>query len=208
MTSFVIAMDSEAECVIAHLAEARETREFGRRVIRGVLKGERVMVVVTGVGKVNAAAGTQFAIQSGAERLVNIGVCGGFEESMHVGDVYEVEKAVQYDFDLSEVNGTEVGVLNGRVSPYFELETRGRYPKRILGSGDRFTNGEEDFPLLRRLKVGLRDMEGAAIAQVAEAAGVPLYSIKCVTDTIGPNATGQYRENLVRCLAILKEIST
>lgn len=203
MRAYVIAMDCEAACVRDRMADAFASREYGRTVVSGRLGGERVLLVVSGVGKSNAAAATQFAIQSGADEIVNLGVCGGFEPQMKIGDLYEVDRAVQYDFDLAQLNGTAVGVLNERTSPYIPLQTTGRYPAKTLATGDHFNDNTADLPLLASLGAGLRDMEGAAVAHVCETAGVPCRALKCVTNVLGAGATGQYAENLARCLTIL-----
>ena len=203
MKAFVIAMESEAACVLAHLTGSFESLEYGRKVVTGQLLDETVMVVVSGIGKSNAAAATQFAIQAGADEILNVGVCGGFEPQMRIGDLYEVDRAVQYDFDLAQLNGTEVGTLNERATPHIPLATDGAHPAKTLATGDHFNDKTADLPLLERLGVGLRDMEGAAIAQVCERAGVPCRSIKCVTNVLGSGATAQYAENLKRCLNIL-----
>lgn len=205
MKAFVIAMDSEAACVIDNLTEMLESREYGRRVVSGCLHGTRVLVVVSGIGKSNAAAATQFAIQSGADEILNVGVCGGFEPQMKVGDLYEVDRAVQYDFDLAQLNGTAIGVLNERTTPYIPLRASGRYPAKTLATGDHFNDNTADLPLLKHLGVGLRDMEGAAIAHVCETAGVPCRALKCVTNVLGAGATGQFAENLKRCLVLLTD---
>lgn len=205
MRAYVIAMDCEAACVRDRMADAFASREYGRTVVSGRLGGERVLLVVSGVGKSNAAAATQFAIQSGADEIVNLGVCGGFEPQMKIGDLYEVDRAVQYDFDLAQLNGTAVGVLNERTSPYIPLRTTGRYPAKTLATGDHFNDNTADLPLLASLGAGLRDMEGAAVAHVCETAGVPCRALKCVTNVLGAGATGQYAENLARCLAVLAE---
>lgn len=205
MKAFVIAMDSEAACVIGNLSGTLESREYGRRVVSGRLGDERVLVVVSGVGKANAAAATQFAIQAGADEILNLGVCGGFEPAMRIGDLYEVERSVQYDFDLAQINGTAIGVLNERTSPYIPMAPYGRFPAKTLATGDHFNDKTDDLPLLASLGVGLRDMEGAAVAQVCETAGVPCRALKCVTNVLGSGATDQFAENLKRCLAILTE---
>ena len=203
MTAYVIAMDNEAACVIDNMTDVLESVEYGRRVVSGKLNGARTLVVVSGVGKANAAAATQFAIQSGADEIRNVGVCGGFEPQMRIGDLYEVDRAVQYDFDLAQLNGTEAGTLNERATPHIPLATDGAHPAKTLATGDHFNDDTADLPLLERLGVGLRDMEGAAIAQVCERAGVPCRSLKCVTNVLGSGATAQYAENLKRCLNIL-----
>ena len=205
MKAFVIAMESEAACVLAHLTGSFESLEYGRKVVTGQLLDETVMVVVSGIGKSNAAAATQFTIQAGADEILNVGVCGGFEPEMKIGDLYEVDRAVQYDFDLAQLNGTEIGVLNERTSPYIPMRTTGRYPAKTLATGDHFNDNTADLPLLKHLGVGLRDMEGAAIAHVCETAGVPCRALKCVTNVLGSGATGQFAENLKRCLALLTD---
>lgn len=205
MKAFVIAMDSESACVVDNLENAVETREFGRRVVRGELCGEKVLAVVSGVGKSNAAAAAQFAIQSGADTIVNIGVAGGLDTAIEVADLYEVDSAVQYDFDLSAVNGTMVGTLDERQTPYIPLATTGRLQARTIGTGDRFNDSDADNDLLTgALACSLRDMECAAVAHVCETAGVKCHAFKCVTDVLGKGAmTGQYVDNLKRCIAKL-----
>ena len=86
MRAFVIAMENEAA------------------VVRPFLKdGDRLYVA--GVGKVNAAAATQKAIDAGADEILNCGVAGGLDPAMEVGEPYEISQAVEYDFDLTIING-------------------------------------------------------------------------------------------------------
>lgn len=209
MIAFVIAMDCEAECVIRHMTDASESRHFGRRVVVGKLCGQDAAVVVSGVGKSNAAAAAQVALSLfSLSRIINIGVSGGLRSSMSVGEIYAVESAVEYDFDLATLNGTEVGTLNERNSPYIPLSVAdgNRLPTAILGTGDRFSDDDTDIPLLTRLGIGLRDMEGAAIAHVCETAGIPCLSWKCVSDVhCKASMTGQYKENLALCLTHLSD---
>ncbi len=203
-------MDNEAQCLIDNLDGATERTRFGRRVVTGRHGGEDILLVVSGIGKTNAAAAAQFAVQEGATELVNFGVAGGLAPSMAVSALYEVSEAVQYDFDLTQLNGTKMGTLNEYSSPFLPLAAKGAYPAVKLGSGDRFNDDPGDFALLtRELGCSLRDMEGAAIAHVALKAGVPFSSFKCVSDVHGSGATpSQYLENLASCLAILtKELA-
>ena len=195
-------MDNEARSVIDNLADVVETREFGRRVVRGKLGGEETLLVVSGIGKANAAAATQLAIQYGADTIINLGVAGGLDPAINVGDIYEIESAVQYDFDLSAVNGTTVGTLDERETPYIPLTTPGLLPSMLCGTGDRFNDSDDDNDLLiNMLTCTVRDMECAAVAQVCETAGVKCVAFKCITDVRGKGAmTGQYVDNLKGCL--------
>lgn len=184
MRAYVIAMACEAEAV--------------RPALRA---GDRLYLA--GIGKVNAALTTQKAIDEGATEIVNAGVSGGFDPTMEIGGVYEVARAVQYDFDLSALNHTPVGQLDERKSPYYELKV-GVGKGKTLATGDRFRDDDADLPLLRSLGADLRDMEGAAIAHVCEKNNIPCRIIKSVTNVHGKGVmTGQYQSNLTKALATL-----
>ena len=186
MRAFVIAMECEA-------AEARPFLRDGDKMY------------VCGIGKVNAAAAAQKAICEGAEEIINCGVAGGLDPAMEVGDVYEVSQAVEFDFDLTLINGTRLGTHNERTTPYFDCRTRGMFPARTLSTGDRFTNDEKDITDSLTLGASLKDMEGAAIAHVCETNGVPCRMLKAVSDVHGKGAmTGQYKDNLAKALGCLR----
>jgi adenosylhomocysteine nucleosidase len=172
--------------------------------VRPFLKdGDRLYV--SGVGKVNAAAAAQKAIDSGADEILNCGVAGGLDPKMEVGDACEISQAVEYDFDLTLINGTRLGTHNERTTPFFDCRTTGKFPARILATGDRFTNDERDVTDPLGLGATVKDMEGAAIAHVCELNGVPCRMLKCISDVHGKGAmTGQYKDNLAKALACLR----
>ena len=204
---FVIAMENEAATVIAHLDGTSEETLFGRRVVRGTLGGEPTAVIVAGIGKVNAAAAAQLALSAfGAQVLLNVGVAGALHAPMKVAEIYRVRAAVQYDFDLAQLNGTKVGTLNEYAERELPLDLAGNIlPEALLATGDRFNDSKVDYRfLVDDVKADLRDMEGAAIAQVARRAGVPFRSIKSVSDVAGSGSTtDQYLANLKTALAAL-----
>lgn len=185
MRAFIIAMECEAEAVRPYL-------------------GKDDVVVVAGIGKVNSAAAAQKAIDDGADEILNCGVAGGLDPEMSVGDVFEISQAVEYDFDLTLINGTRLGTHNERDTPYFDCATRGVFPARILASGDRFTNDEKDVENPLALGATIKDMEGAAIAHVCERNGTKCRMLKAVSDVHGKGAmTGQYKQNLEFALSRL-----
>ena len=181
--AFVIAMPSEADAVRSALAPDD-------------------LLFVSGIGKVNAAAATMRAICAGATEIWNVGLAGGFGSRVTLGGVYAVARAVEYDFDLASLNGTAPGIKDERTSPYIPVGTTGL----TLATGDHFDDREDDLELLNRLGCDLRDMEGAAIADVCDKAGVRCVMLKCVSDVYGQGSmTGQYRDNLALCLRRLGE---
>ena len=188
MRAVVIAMLTEAEAVKPHLKP--DDRLY-----------------VSGIGKVNAAAATQKAICEGATEIWNFGFAGGFDPAMKVGDIVAISSAVEYDFDLAKLNGTRVGQLNERDSPYIPLaKVDCDSGSAILASGDRFNDSDADLALLKELGATVRDMEGAAIAHVCEKEGVPCFSVKCISDVHGQGAmTEQYLDNIPFCQQRLAE---
>ena len=174
--------------------------------VRPFLKSDD-RLYVAGIGKVNAAAATQKAICEGATEVWNFGFAGGFDPAMKVGDIVAISSAVEYDFDLAKLNGTRVGQLNERNSPYIPLaKVDDDSVSAILASGDRFNDSDADLALLKELGATVRDMEGAAIAHVCEKEGVPCHSVKCISDVHGRGAmTRQYLDNIPFCQRKLGE---
>lgn len=206
MKVFVVAMKCEAEAVVRNLAGARTEMMFGREVVRGTLNGEETAVIVAGIGKSNAAAGAQLALSSlDATTLLNVGVAGALDSSLHVGDILRVARTVQYDFDLSRINGTPVGTLDECKSPFYELPMAGEWREATVATGDRFTDDAGEVALLReRFGANVCEMELGAIAHTAFRAGVPLYAWKAISDVAGLGTqAGQYKANLEKCLEIL-----
>ena len=203
---FVVAMDNEAAAVTAHFEGVSEETVFSRRVIRGTLDGEPTAIVVAGIGKSNAAAAAQLALcLFNPEVLLNVGVAGALHAPMKVAEIYRVRAAVQYDFDLAQINGTKVGTLNEYADREIPLAVAGALPQAVLGTGDRFNDSKADHAfLVDDVKADLRDMEGAAIAHVALRAGVRCRMVKSVSDVAGSGSTtDQYLANLKVALASL-----
>lgn len=202
MIVFVIAMESEAKPVIEKFETLTKKRVHGRDIYFGKLCGIYTAAAVCGVGKVNAAAGAQYAIDClGADRIINIGVAGGLNGNCRVAEMYGIDAAVQYDFDLVQLNGTPMGTLNEYSQPYLDISTVPLYPLRKLASGDRFNDDRADFELLtKELKADIRDMEGGAMAHVCRHAEIPFFSFKAISDIAGNGSTTeQFIRNLELC---------
>ena len=155
----------------------------------------------------NAAAGTCAVLEKGADVVLNFGVAGGLNDKTELTEVYLIERAVQYDFDLTQLNGGAVGTLDGETENFLPLYVPAAldYPRRALGSGDRFNDSAADHDLLLSLGADIRDMEGAAIAEVCKYAGVPLVSVKAISDVYGAGSTTeQFRKNTARAMLNLK----
>ena len=68
----------------------------------GRYEGNNVVLVKSGIGKVNAAVCTQAMIDHfGVDYIINTGVAGGLSPELHVGDILISVDAVQHDMDTS-----------------------------------------------------------------------------------------------------------
>ncbi len=200
-------MLKEAEPIIKLLTDCSKKRICGKDIYTGGLFGEDIHIVICGVGKVNAACGTQLAIDRlGADVIVNIGVAGGLNGGVEVGKIYSVSSAVQYDFDLTQLNGTPLGTLDECKENYLPLTPSLRYPLKKVATGDRFNDSAEDYKTLTSvLGADIRDMECGAIAQSCMHAKVKCMAFKIISDLAGSGSTTeQYLKNLAICAATLE----
>lgn len=200
-------MDKEAQPVLNAINIERDITYCGKRLVTGKLSGESIGIVICGVGKVNAACGTQIAIDElGADVIINVGVAGGLNGGVKVGEIYAISNVVQYDFDLSQLNGTKIGTLDECSENYLPLALSDGYPTKKLATGDRFNDSKQDYRLLTEvLHADVRDMECGAIAQVCMHANVPCYSYKIISDLAGSGSTtDQYLKNLSLCFKTLE----
>lgn len=205
MLYILAAMQKEADSLLAKAKITKEFTQFGKKLWEGEACGVPFTLVLTGVGKTNAAASAMLALARGADRLLNIGVAGGITPRAKIGSLWQIDRAVQYDFDLSVINGTPVGTLDEYQTPYFPLRSGGKFPTATLATADSFASVQDDMELLDSLGADVRDMEGAAIAHIAYAAGVPCTMFKSISDNAREESVREYRENMLIALGALSE---
>lgn len=210
MIGAVIAMQCEADILLEQMEIYRNLTVSGKNVYVGKAFCRDIAVCVCGVGKVNAAMGTQLLISKfDAEKIINFGVAGGLNDSTRLCGVYQIDSAVQFDFDLTQLNGTKIGTLDEYAENYLKLNVLNLpFEKKKLGTSDRFNDSAEDYRLLTaELKADIRDMEGAAVVQVAYSAQLPVFSVKAISDVAGSGSTTeQFLKNKASALLNLKSV--
>ncbi len=208
MIGAVIAMQSEADILLDSMEIFNSITICGKQIHIGKTFNKDVVVCVCGVGKVNAAIGAQILIDKyNVTKILNFGVAGSLNTHTSLCQVYQISYAVQFDFDLVQLNGTTIGTLNEYTENYLALNTLDlTFEHRKLGTADRFNDSPNDYKLLTaELGADIRDMEGGAIAQAAIAAKLPIYSIKAISDVAGSGSTTeQFLANKDKALANLK----
>jgi len=178
----------------------------------GTYADKRVIVVRSGIGKVNAARTTQLLIDAFApDAIVNSGIGGGIGAGLHVGDLVIGEKLIQHDFDLTPL-GFVRGSIPGTIGTPAEISEFAASPVLIqayqkaiqafpevhartgcIVSGDQFiASADKKKDLQDSFNADVAEMEGAAIAQVAVLNDVPFAVLRTLSDTADGEATESY----------------
>ncbi|MFJ9950483.1 nucleosidase [Kitasatospora sp. NPDC091207] len=156
-----------------------------------VYLGDRLPVLLTGIGKVNAAAALATVLARGEHpsEVVNIGTAGALRPGWE--GTHTVVQVIQHDLDspaLLELTGRTYG------APL--MVGKGDGP--VLATGDLFVSGAAARDRLAE-HADLVDMEGYAVATVAHRAGLPVRLVKHVSDEAGEGAAHSWRESVDDC---------
>jgi adenosylhomocysteine nucleosidase len=219
----ICALHEELVHLRSDLEGERAEATAGLRFLHGRLDGREVVLVESGMGKVNAAmVATHLASGLGARALVLAGVAGGLDPALDVGDVVVADRTVQHDAGMVADGVTTV--YQAGYLPFFKPTDRlgyalapelraavgahleglelpalshraggsGERQRAVLGTvltGDRYVGCEDTRALLHDELGGLAvEMEGAAVAQVAESHGLPWLVIRALSDLAGRDA--------------------
>jgi adenosylhomocysteine nucleosidase len=195
--AIVSAMHEELRALLARVDAPTRHAHAGRTFHVGTLAGEPAVLVLSGIGKVAAAATTAMLLErfGSLDAVLFTGVAGGLAPGVHVGDVVVARELLQHDLDASPLFPRYEVPLTGRSRFATDAawsdrlaacaRTRGlRLHEGLVVSGDRFVaTAAESRELAARLPDALAvEMEGAAVAQVCTDAGVSFAVLRTVSD--------------------------
>ncbi|MFC8450823.1 nucleosidase [Kitasatospora sp. NPDC057223] len=162
-----------------------------------VYLGERLPVLLTGIGKINAAASLATVLARGERpsEIVNLGTAGALRPGW--AGTHQVAQVLQHDIDTPVLRA-----LTGRT--YGAPITVGEDEGPTLATGDLFVSDPAARDRLA-LTADLVDMEGYALATVAQRAEVPIRLVKHVSDEAGEGAARTWRESVDACARILAD---
>ena len=178
----------------------------------GRLAGKRVILSVSGMGKVNAAhAGTRLILEFSPAVIMNIGIGGAYPSSgLNIGDVAIAEKEIYGDEGVLLKDGFHgidlIGIpfLKKNRKKYFNefsldtgfvrkvVKALALSPKPLaLKAGDFLTvstctgTKKRAFELEQRFGAICENMEGAAIAHVCTFYGIPMIEMRGISNIVG-----------------------
>ena len=204
------AMSEEVELLIAKLKNITTTTAAGLSFHCGYLGSNEVIVVQSGIGKVNAAICAQLLISVfKAKCIINTGVAGGLCPKLNIGDVVVSTKLVQHDMDVTHF-GYERGIVPGIKKDFFDADKtlqslalkaaetcEATVTPGIIASGDSFVSSSKvKQDIVTNFAASCVEMEGAAIAQTCYLNNTPFIVIRAISDKADETATLSFDEFL------------
>ncbi|TLF47488.1 5'-methylthioadenosine/S-adenosylhomocysteine nucleosidase [Halomonas urmiana] len=194
------AMAQEVEQLAAQLEDRRTRHHVGCTFHLGRLHGVEVVILQSGIGKVNAAVGTTLLLDVyHPEAIINTGSAGGFGQGLAIGDIVVSSEVRHHDVD-AVVFGYEHGQVPNMPAAYLPDERLVKVAREcveslgevnvvegLIATGDVFMACPELVATTRsRFPTMLAaEMEAAAIAQTCHLYGCPFVVIRALSDIAG-----------------------
>ncbi|KAG6548077.1 hypothetical protein Mapa_010511 [Marchantia paleacea] len=203
-----LALQAEAAPLVADLRLVQDSQEVFPEGVpwvkySGTYEGLNVHIVTPGkdgiygvdpVGTVPASLLTFTCIQVlKPDLIINCGTAGGFQaKGAAIADVYLISETAFHDRRNSIPGYREYGVGALEATPVPKLLSALQLKTGVLTTGDSLDHVPEDDVIMKANDATVKDMEGAAIAYVADLLSVPLIVLKGVTDIVdSPAATDE-----------------
>ncbi len=223
MIGIIGAMASEVDGLKEIMPDKTTDTISGVEFCSGSIGGTDVVVAQAGVGKVNAAVTAQTMIlKYNTSALVNIGVAGGIEPSLGIGDIVIADKVVEHDMDTTAV-GDEAGFISGIDRVYMDCDGEisdlmydvacgmGIHTIRgVIASGDVFVSEDSvRNRIAEQFNGAAAEMEGGAIGHVCTMNNVPFAVLRAMSDCANNDSVVDFptfaRESAKKSIEIITE---
>lgn len=203
------AMDVEVALLREHMKTERVEQYAGMTFQEGTLGGTPVVVVKSGICKVNAALCVQLLVDHFAvTQVMNTGIAGSLNREINIGDIVVSTSARYHDVDAT-VFGYQPGEIPQQGIVSFPADEKlqeaaaeavekaapeVRVFRGQIVSGDQFISSKEKkLQLMRDFPEGLCcEMEGTAIAQAAFVNQIPFVILRAISDKADESAEESY----------------
>lgn len=202
------AMEVEVSKLKEMMEDVKVTTRASMDFYEGILEGKKVVVVRSGIGKVNAGICTQIlADLFNVEVVINTGIAGSLDKDINIGDIVLSTDVLQHD-----VNATGFGYPLGQIPQMKEFSFTADDVLRAVAadacravnpdiqvfegrivSGDQFISDKTVKDNILKEFGGLAvEMEGAAIGQAASLNEIPFLIIRAISDKADGSAHMDY----------------
>ena len=205
------AMEEEVAVLRKNIEESESVVIANTEYTSGKMFGTDVVLLKSGIGKVNAAMGTAVLLEKfKPDFIINTGSAGGYNPELNVGDIVISTEVRHHDVDVTAF-GYEYGQVPrlpvGFVADEKLVELASGIAAGIEGvhagkglivTGDVFMSDpvRADFVRGQFPELQAVEMEAAAIAQVAYQFGVPFVVTRALSDIAGKESDVSFEQFL------------
>ncbi len=206
------AMDCEISKLKSALINEKDEKKGNLNIFTGELYGHKIILVKSGVGKVNSAICTQYIIDKyNPDFIINTGIAGGVALNLNVGDIVIGRELVQYDFDVSAIGYAKgymcTGINKDKPTLFYSNENliqefikavnsaglNLKVHQGVIATGDTFVSDKNKKIEIRdTFNASAVEMEGCAIAQTSAANNVPFLIIRAISDLADDKAAKEH----------------
>lgn len=207
----ICAMEEELRALLAKLDDETEISVANQHYFKGTIEGVSVVLVESGIGKVQMGMTTAIMLEKFApDVVINTGSAGGIGQGLQVGDVVLSNAVAYHDADATAF-GYEMGQLPQQPQKFTAdadvvadiaraAESVGLNTKTgLIVSGDQFIASDDAKKRILNIYPDAlaAEMEGAAIGQVATQFNTPFVVIRAMSDTANGDAGQSFDEFIV-----------
>ena len=210
MLGIIGAMEVEVKELREMMENPQAQTVAGMTFYQGTIKGKEVVVVRSGIGKVNAGICSQILVDRyQVEGIINTGIAGSLRNEINIGDIVLATVAVQHDVDATGF-GYPLGEIPQMGIKEFPADEKLRAlaeecSKKAnpdiqvfcgrVASGDQFISNKEKKNWIQdNFDAYCTEMEGAAIAQAAYLNNIPYLVVRAISDKADDSANMDYSE--------------
>jgi len=191
------AMQEEVAILKKEMTVEKTVSKARMDFFKGQLLNKEIVIVTSGIGKVNAAVCTQILINDfDVDCVINVGIAGGLHKTIYPGDIVVAENLVQHDMDTTYFGDTlgqvprldtfdfkcDENLVNVAKASCNKVEKINTFSGRIV-SGDQFIDKAEKLQALHtEFEAFACEMEGASIGQVCYLNNLPFVVIRSISD--------------------------
>ncbi|MCC9902724.1 5'-methylthioadenosine/adenosylhomocysteine nucleosidase [Streptococcus agalactiae] len=205
------AMEEELKLLVENLEDKSQETVLSNVYYSGRYGEHELVLVQSGVGKVMSAMSVAILVESfKVDAIINTGSAGAVATGLNVGDVVVADTLVYHDVDLTAF-GYDYGQMSMQplyfhsdktfVSTFEAVLSKEEMTSKIglIATGDSFIAGQEKIDVIKGHfpQVLAVEMEGAAIAQAAQATGKPFVVVRAMSDTAAHDANITFDEFII-----------
>lgn len=208
MLGIIGAMDEEVAKIKEQMENVKVMSKAAMDFYEGTLAGKDVVVVRSGIGKVNAAMCTQILVDNyQVDAVVNTGIAGSLNANIDIGDIVLSVDTIEHDMDAVAF-GYPLGQIPRMDTLAFKADDKLRalakkvcqevvpeisvFEGRVV-SGDQFISDKKKKDwLVENFDGYCTEMEGAAIAHAAYLNKTPYLVIRAISDKADDSASMDY----------------